>query len=212
MTTAVPRIARFALLLVLASVTCGPKKVQIPVRESTTTVVLLRDADTDTVGQVRVSNAAGTIELTTDRASVTVRPNESPREVIAVSDELVTQLFGEALAALPAPPMRFTLHFRLGSDALTDESKELVTHVLQTVRERSAPYVIVVGHTDTSGKDDANFALGLTRATAIRNLLVSAGLDASAIEVISLGERGLLIPTPDDMQEPRNRRVEVSVR
>jgi outer membrane protein OmpA-like peptidoglycan-associated protein len=72
--------------------------------------------------------------------------------------------------------------------------------------------VIVVGHTDTAGRDDANFALGLTRATAIRNLLAIAGLETSAIEVISLGERDLLIPTSDDTQEPRNRRVEISVR
>ena len=72
--------------------------------------------------------------------------------------------------------------------------------------------VVVVGHTDRMGTPQANVALGLKRATAVRNLLVSAGLTASTIEATSHGEADPLIETPDETAEPRNRRVEIAVR
>ena len=43
-------------------------------------------------------------------------------------------------------------------------------------------------------------------------VLIDAGLDASAIKIISHGETDLLVHTADDTFEPRNRRVDISVR
>ena len=54
--------------------------------------------------------------------------------------------------------------------------------------------------------------LGLIRANTVRGLLVQVGLDPSTIEVRSHGESDLLVKTPDETPEPRNRRVEISVR
>jgi outer membrane protein OmpA-like peptidoglycan-associated protein len=70
---------------------------------------------------------------------------------------------------------------------------------------------MVVGHTDTVGTPASNYELGLRRATIVRDLLIGAGLDASTIEATSHGEGNLLVPTPDDTAEPRNRRVEIVV-
>jgi outer membrane protein OmpA-like peptidoglycan-associated protein len=47
---------------------------------------------------------------------------------------------------------------------------------------------------------------------AIRSLLVDAGVAAALIEATSHGETDLLIKTADEVFEPRNRRVEVTVR
>ena len=116
------------------------------------------------------------------------------------------------MPALPPAPRHFTLYFQFESDELTDESRVVVPEILKTVRERAVPDVAVVGHTDTTGTSRANFELGLKRATTVRNLLVKAGLDASSIEVTSHGEADLLIQTPDETPEPRNRRVEIAVR
>jgi outer membrane protein OmpA-like peptidoglycan-associated protein len=110
------------------------------------------------------------------------------------------------------PPLHFTLHFRFESDRLTDEALALLPKILQNVKERAVPDVLVIGHTDTAGSADANLALGLMRAMAIRDLLVQAGLHPSAIDVLSTGERDLLVRTADGMPEPRNRRVEIAVR
>ena len=129
-----------------------------------------------------------------------------------MSEQDVQRVFGAALAALPPAPAHFTLYFRFESNELTDESRALVPEILNIVKQRAVPEVLVVGHTDTMGALRANVDLGMNRATMVRNLLVQAGLDASTVEVASHGESNLLIHTPDETPEPRNRRVEISVR
>jgi outer membrane protein OmpA-like peptidoglycan-associated protein len=46
----------------------------------------------------------------------------------------------------------------------------------------------------------------------IRKQLIDIGLDPTLIEIVSHGEADLLVPTADDVPEPRNRRVEITVR
>jgi outer membrane protein OmpA-like peptidoglycan-associated protein len=109
-------------------------------------------------------------------------------------------------------PEAFTLYFRLESDELTDESRALLPGVLKAVAGRPAPEVGVVGHTDTTGDSKSNYALGLDRANRVRTLLIGAGVSEPLIDVSSLGESDLRIRTADNVLEPRNRRVEISVR
>ena len=98
------------------------------------------------------------------------------------------------------------------SEELTDESRALLPQILQAVRNRPFPDVAVVGHTDTTGTNAGNYELGLRRANAIRGRLLEAGIDAALIEVSSHGESDLLVKTADGVPEPRNRRVEITVR
>jgi outer membrane protein OmpA-like peptidoglycan-associated protein len=121
-------------------------------------------------------------------------------------------VFGAALAALPPAPRHFTLQFRFESDTLTAESTALVPEILSAVKALPVPEVVVVGHTDTMGERKANVALGLKRAKSVREILATAGLPRSTIEVTSHGEADLLVKTPDKTPEPRNRRVEITVR
>jgi two-component system sensor histidine kinase/response regulator len=77
---------------------------------------------------------------------------------------------------------------------------------------RPAADVSITGHTDTVGKAELNEAIALKRAQAISDLLKQNGMQPFALTVGSHGKRNLLVPTPDETPEPRNRRVEVSVR
>lgn len=200
-----------ATLAVLATA-CGPQRIAGPSRPGNEMVVLLPDAENGSVGRASVSNPSGSVDLAAARETTKVAGNQPPGPVNTLSEADVRRIFGGALSALPAPPRHFTLQFRFESDELTDESRALVPEILKTVKERSVPDVVVVGHTDTAGTPEANFQLGMKRATTVRDLLVEAGLDASAIEVTSHGEGDLLIQTPDETPEPRNRRVEIAVR
>lgn len=173
-------------------------------------VVLLPDAD-KTVGRAGVENRAGSADLDDVNEGARVRRNHRP-VVFTLTDSEVQQMFGDAIAALPSPPRRFGLNFRFESDELTDEARELVPGILVLVRETPFADVMVTGHTDTMGTTRANFDLGLKRAMMVRNLLIAAGLDAAQIQVTSLGETDLLVRTPDDTPEPRNRRVDIVVR
>jgi outer membrane protein OmpA-like peptidoglycan-associated protein len=177
-----------------------------------TLIVLLPDPESGITGRARVSNEFGSADLAAPRAATRVTANGPPGSLSAMSEADVKRLFGDALAALPPAPRHFTLHFRFESDALTEESTALVPEILRTVKGLSVPEVVIVGHTDTMGDARANLALGLKRAITVRDILVQAGLAPSTIEVTSHGEADLLVKTPDNTPEPRNRRVETTVR
>jgi OmpA-OmpF porin, OOP family len=52
-------------------------------------------------------------------------------------------------------------------------------------------------------------ALSLRRANPVKDALARDGVPATAISVVGMGEKGLLVPTPDGVREPQNRRVEI---
>ena len=200
-----PAIAAIGILTA-----CGPKQIASPERPGQDVIVLLADAD-KSVGAAGVSNSQGAIDLDAARETALVMVNRAP-VLTKFSDADVKRLFGEALSALPPAPRRFTLFFRFESDELTDQSQALITEVLAAAKEHAVQDVIVIGHTDTMGTQQANYGLGLKRALMVRNLLVAAGLNGSTIEATSVGELDLLVKTADETPEPRNRRVEVAVR
>ena len=175
------------------------------------TVVLLLPDEDGTVGHAGVSNQKGAVELAEARSAAVVQKGRAPQKITMMSDAEVEQKFGATLASLPAAPIRFTVYFQFDSDTLTDESRRLVPRILAMVKERSARDVIVVGHTDRMGTTAENFALGLKRATTVRNLLMAAGLERSIVDVTSLGESDPVVRTANGQAEPRNRRVEIVV-
>lgn len=120
--------------------------------------------------------------------------------------------FGPTLEALPAAPATFTLYFLEGSDELTAHSKDDLEHVFAEIRRRPLPDIVVIGHTDTIGGFRYNDRLSLARAGRMRDLLVERGVPAERIQARGRGERELLVPTEDEVREPRNRRVEINVR
>ena len=123
----------------------------------------------------------------------------------------VQQRFAPALAAQPQRAQRFILYFQEGSDSLVAEAEEQLKRVLEEIKRRSAAEVLVTGHTDRVGSVKANDALSLKRAAAVREVLLAVGVPEKLIEMAGRGEREPLIPTDDEIAEPRNRRVEINV-
>ena len=212
---------RTGLLLALAALivtaACGSKRVAPappapPAAPHPTLVVLLPDPETRVTGRAIVSNEFGSTNLATPRAGSLATATAAPGAVRTIDEDEVNRVFGAALAGLPPAPRHFTLQFKFESDALTDASAALIPEILAAVKAIAVPEVAVVGHTDTMGDAKANLALGLKRAMTVRNILVQAGLAASTIDVSSHGEADLLVKTRDKTPEPRNRRVEISVR
>jgi hypothetical protein len=126
--------------------------------------------------------------------------------------EQMEKLFGGAVAALPPAPYSATLYFLLGKDELTPASEQEAGQVYANIVNRQAPEIRVIGHTDTVGSLASNDALSEQRAQKIRWRLIELGVAAANIQVQGLGERELLVPTPDNTKEPRNRCVVISVR
>ncbi len=177
-----------------------------------TTVVLLPDS-AGKVGQVDVTTDAGTQTLDQENEYTSVSSSGSkPAEPKSMAQAEIDDVFKNAMEILPEKPVSFLLYFKFDSDDLTDDSKKLIPEVISSIRKREPSEVSVIGHTDTMGSDDYNVKLSLSRAEGVRKLLCSYGINISKMEVSSHGEHDPIIKTPDNVSEPRNRRVEVMVR
>ena len=209
-----------ALLCALLTAACAaprqaaapPAAPAPPPQEPPHVVVLLADPD-GTVGRVSVANAGGARTLV--RAGEATRILDAatvPTETRVLGPDEIRALVGDAIDAQPPAPLHFTLYFEQASAELTAASRRDLDAVVAAIRERASVDTSVVGHTDTAGDAQANAQLALQRATAVGALLAAAGVEPGSLDITSHGEGNLLVPTGDNVVEPRNRRVEVTVR
>ena len=175
----------------------------------TGTVVLLPEKDG---GDTAVTVRQGDKEVVLDSPYAAARQTTSGPRAYTSSPQEVEAQFGAALAAQPGRPTSFTLYFVEGSDQFTEASQQVLASVLAEIAKQPVPDIVVVGHTDSVGSAAANDALALRRAEVVRAMLIGQGYAAASIAAVGRGERELLVPTPDNVAEPRNRRVEIIVR
>jgi len=170
------------------------------------TVTVLPSADGH-VGTVVVQR--GDERQVLDQPYATTRNGEA---VAMLSPDEVKQSFGATLHALPARPTIFLLYFVTGTDELTEESKADLQRILDELKHRPVPDVYVIGHTDTVGELRGNDQLSAQRAETVKGFLVGIGIPAERIQTAGRGKREPIVPTTDNVDEPKNRRVEINVR
>ena len=171
------------------------------------TVVVLPSADGH-IGTVVVQR--GDSRQVLDKPYAASRSDDAKVEQLSAAE--VKQEFGATLQALPARPSSFTVYFITGTDELTAESKADLQNILAALKDRPLPDVQVIGHTDTVGDLLGNDRLSAQRAETVKSFLVQIGIPAERITTAGRGEREPLVRTPDETDEPRNRRVEINVR
>jgi outer membrane protein OmpA-like peptidoglycan-associated protein len=119
---------------------------------------------------------------------------------------------GEAPPPAPPPPAAtnsFMVFFDWDRSNLSQQALTTIGQAAAAFKAKGSARITATGHTDTSGPENYNMALSLRRANAVKDALVRNGVPATAIAVIGRGEQGLLVPTPDGVREPQNRRVEI---
>ena len=163
------------------------------------------------VGTVVVERGGERAVLNQAYASSRIVSGSGP-QAQRLTESDVRREFGSVLAALPGRPKSFLLYFLEGKDEFTPESLIELEGMLSELRQQGAPDVVVIGHTDRVGNLQFNDGLSLQRAERVRMELVKLGIAESRIQIAGRGEREPLVPTADEVSEPRNRRVEISVR
>jgi outer membrane protein OmpA-like peptidoglycan-associated protein len=177
------------------------------------TLIVLLPEDDGQAGEIVVESKGGTQVLKEPYQATEVKAADVPPTApVTLKEKEVLREFGEALSALPEPPLRFLLYFISGTAELTAESKRQIPEMLRAIEARNFKNIAIVGHTDRVGSREKNQTLGLKRAISIKNIFVSTGVDPSGIEVVSHGEDNPSVETEDNVAEPRNRRVEITVR
>jgi outer membrane protein OmpA-like peptidoglycan-associated protein len=178
-------------------------------------IVLLPDSD-GKGGVITVTTQGGSRILDKPGYAVEIEDLHKPPIAPKSAEEReLADVFAPALSALPDPASRFILfilYFERDTTKLTRESTDSLTEVQKTIKSLKPNEVYVVGHTDLVGTEAYNNRLSSRRATTIRDLLVSSGIKPNSLFVSFYGKARPLVPTKDEVPEPRNRRVEVIVR
>lgn len=162
------------------------------------------------VGAIVVKSAQS--ERVINKAYGAVRIEGMRQADLNLDEAQIREIFGPTIEALPGTPASFTLYFLEGKDELTAESKAQLEEVLAELKRRPLPDIVVIGHTDSVGSLEFNDQLSRARADRMREMLIQMGLPADRIQAAGRGKRELLVPTDDNVSEPRNRRVEINVR
>jgi peptidoglycan-associated lipoprotein len=120
---------------------------------------------------------------------------------------------------VPAPPpspqgpmspaqatMEQQIHFSRDRADLSDSARRILDEKLPIFRTNPTMRIVIVGFASQPGTEAHNMALGLRRAEAAKDYLVSKGVNPSRIEIATRGEGQLLVEGPGEAANAANRR------
>jgi OOP family OmpA-OmpF porin len=157
----------------------------------------------------------------TDSAGRCVMTSSWTKEL--ATKECNPELFPEEeVAAAPAPPpmpvyekhtISATALFDFDKYALKPEGKEAISGIVDEIKASKDKVIDinVVGHTDSVGTEEYNQELSVLRANAVKEFMVSEGIDPGIIDVKGMGESDPVASNSTAEGRAQNRRVEISV-
>jgi outer membrane protein OmpA-like peptidoglycan-associated protein len=102
--------------------------------------------------------------------------------------------------------------FAAGTTTLTPGARQSIDAFIRQVPRVQERQVVVVGHTDRTGSEEANYRLGQQRAAAVaRYLLDEHGFDPVRVRVTSAGDTRPVADNATAEGRQQNRRVEILV-
>ncbi|MBF0294928.1 MAG: peptidoglycan-associated lipoprotein Pal [Magnetococcales bacterium] len=98
------------------------------------------------------------------------------------------------------------IYFALNSDEISSTSAAVLTHNARWLGKRN---VTVEGHCDERGTREYNLALGQKRADAVKQFLISQGVEPSRIRTVSYGKERPLVNGHGEAAWSKNRRADL---
>jgi peptidoglycan-associated lipoprotein len=123
--------------------------------------------------------------------------------VTAVSDPLATA----AIEAINKDSPLKAVFFAYDSDALDDVARATMAANAEVLKKYPTWVVTLEGHCDERGTAEYNLALGDRRALAVKNYMVSLGIDADRLKTVSYGSEFPFVPGHDEQAWSQNRRA-----
>lgn len=100
------------------------------------------------------------------------------------------------------------LEFETGKDIIEERSKPSLNTLAEKLKQKSEWNLLLSGHTDNVGDDDANMILSKNRSEAVKSYLISRGILESRIKVNYFGETKPIADNNIPEGRQKNRRVE----
>ena len=105
--------------------------------------------------------------------------------------------------------MNGSVLFATNQNSLLGTAQERLNQVAEVLKEQPELNFTVIGHTDSQGGDDYNLQLSQKRADAVRDYLVSRGVDSSHIRSVGRGKNEPIADNASAEGRANNRRVEI---
>jgi len=102
-------------------------------------------------------------------------------------------------------------HFGFDSSELSEENKQVLVDNSKWLEQHPEVKLTIEGHCDERGSTEYNLALGERRAKAVRDYLVSLGIDHARLNILSFGESMPLDPGHTEDAWAKNRRVHFAI-
>ena len=114
---------------------------------------------------------------------------------------------GKVLKPGEAEVVLETVYFDFDSYQLSPAARENLAKNAEQLKKNPSAKVQIEGHSDERGSDEYNLALGEKRANAARDYLVTLGIPADRLTIISYGKEKPADPGHDEAAWAKNRRA-----
>lgn len=100
------------------------------------------------------------------------------------------------------------IHFESGNAILKPESMKIIDQIVKLMQDHSEIKFRIEGHTDSDGSDESNITLSEQRAGAVKDALVTRGIDGARLSTKGYGESKPVTDNSTADNKAKNRRVE----
>lgn len=104
-----------------------------------------------------------------------------------------------------------TIHFSVGSYELLPKSKLPLDEIAIYLKKNKTIKMQIIGHTDLNGNYNDNMELSKNRAKAVKNYLISKGIDETKLSTDGKGSLEPLFDSKDEKSSAKNRRTEFKI-
>ena len=182
-----------------------------------TTVVLLKNKKRHNAVVISTDQGSQRLERVRAYSDLTQddRPPTSPK---IMSKEELKRRMGELASISIKHPISYFFYFKKGTMELTPSSQKRIDKAITSIIERVPCMVDVIGHTERRGIQEENIQTSYQQALYLESILKKEILKRITykkditLTTKGYGEEDLLIPTPNNREEEKNRNVEVFIK
>jgi peptidoglycan-associated lipoprotein len=104
-----------------------------------------------------------------------------------------------------------TVRFDYDDSSIRADAQEALARKVPLLRANPGVRIRIEGHADERGSVEYNLALGMRRASAVRDYLTGFGIEAGRFETVSMGEDMPVDPGSNEQAWALNRRAEFAI-